>query len=110
MQEFVLVLALLTTESSYKSEIERPATGVADTAQFWFGAEAPWRIRTYAIDHDIHIYSLGARPDGTSFTPSEAVAHIQKHYGEVLEKQYVITFKDPENPQAANRVLEAHGL
>ena len=95
MQEFILVLALLTTESSYKSEIERPATAVVDTAQFWFGAESPWRIRTYAIDHDIHIYSLGSRADGTSFTQKEATTHIAKHYGEVLKKHYVITFKNP---------------
>jgi len=110
MQEFVLVLALLTIQSSYKSDTERPAVAVADTAQFWFGDQTSWRIRTYAIDHDIHIYSLGARSDGTLFTPNEAEAHIRKHYGEVLAKYYIIRFKNPADPHEASVVLRAHGL
>jgi hypothetical protein len=68
----VLILALLTTESSYKSEIERPAATVPDTAQFWFGASNPWRICTFAIDHDIHIYSLGASAQSSSMRPNDA--------------------------------------
>ena len=110
MSGFILVLALLTTESSYKSEVERPATAVADTVQFWFSAQAPWRIRTYAIDHDIHTYSLGARQDGSFFSPSEAEAHINNNYSDVLRKFYVIRFKDPTNSLEVSRVLGEHGL
>ena len=110
MQEFILVVALLTTESSYKSEIERPTSSVPDTVQFWFGAKDPWRIRTYAIDHDIHIYSLGTRPDGTHFTIGEAEAHISKNYGEVLQKHYVIKFNNPTDLVESNRLLKRHGL
>jgi hypothetical protein len=105
MQEFILALALLTTESSYKSEVERPATKVEDTIQFWFGAEGPWRIRTYAIDHDIHIYSIDS-----SFTEESAQAHIAKHYAEVLKKQYVIRFKDTTDADAIEKALRAVGL
>jgi len=110
MPEFILVLALLTTESSYKSEIERPATNVPDTVQVWFGAQDPWRIRTYAIDHDIHIYSLGASENGVAFTPTVAEAHIEKHYSKVIKHRYVIRFKNPNDSAEVTRVLEQNGL
>lgn len=110
VSEFILVLALLTTESSYKSEVERPATAIVDTAQFWFGPQALWRIRTYAIDHDIHVYTLGARQDGSSLTTADIEAHINKHYADVLGKLYVIQFNDPNNGAKVSKVLQEHGL
>jgi hypothetical protein len=110
MPEFILILALLTTESSYQAEIERPAAGVVDTVQFWVGPAVPSRIRTYAIDHDIHVYSLGARPDGSLFEASEAQAHIRKHYSDILGTLYVLKFKDPGNADEVSRVFAANGL
>jgi len=110
MPEFILIVALLTTESSYQSEVERPVVAVADTAQFWLGSKMPWRIRTYAIDHDIHVYSLGARSDGSSFQASEAEAHLRKHYSEVLAKLVVLKFKDPNNATEVAQVLATHEL
>lgn len=110
MSDFILVLAILTTESSYKSEIEHPATDVADTIQYWFGSKPSRRIRTYAIDHDIHIYSLSNRDDGSAFTPSEAEIHINKHYSDVIKKLYIIKFKDPNNTAEVAKVLKSYNL
>ena len=110
MTDFILVLAILTTESSYKSEIEQPATIVADTIQFWLGSEASRRIRTYAIDHDIHIYSLSNREDGSAFLLSDAEKHIQKHYSNIIKKIYIIKFKDPNNSAEVAQVLESNNL
>ena len=110
MSEFILVLAILTTESSYKSELERPATLVTDTSQFWFGLESTWRIRTYAIDHDIHIYSLGKRNDGSSFLPTEAEIHLKKIYGDILQDIFVIKFGDPNNTVEVEKVLDYYDL
>ena len=110
MTDFILVIAILTTESSYKSEIEHTATIVADTIQYWFGAESPRRIRTYAIDHDIHIYSLGDREDGSPFIPSEAEEHINKHYSDIIKNLYVIKFKDPNNATEVAQILESYNL
>jgi len=106
MQASVLVLALLATESSYKSAIERPAGRLADTVQFWLGSQGPWRIRTYAIDHDIHIHSLGTAP----VEPDFAQAHITKHFGDALDRQHVLSFADPADAEAVRRVLDQHGL
>ena len=110
MTEFILVFALLSTESSYKADIERPSTGVADTAQFWFGASGPWRIRTYAIDHDIHVYALKGSSDKPTHQVGDAEAHLRKHYGDVLKKIEILRFKDPRNQAEVARVLAAHGL
>ena len=101
---FILVLALLTTESSYAQEVERPATKVPDTIQFWFAPSAHWRIRTYAIDHDIHTYTLG------SLTPDEAVAHTQKHYSDIVSSLVVLTFHDPTDKEEIQQVLAEHKL
>ena len=65
---FTLVLAILTVESSYVQEIERPATRVPDTVQFWFAPESDWRIKTFAIDHDIHAYRIGKTNNGARRT------------------------------------------
>ena len=107
---FTLVLALLSVESSYAQEIERAATKVPDTIQFWLAPAAQWRIRTYAIDHDIHPHALGVRADGSRFTANEAVAHIRKHYSDIAPSIIVLTFRDPNNDKEVQRVLAEHKL
>jgi hypothetical protein len=110
MTEFVLVFALLTIESSYKADLERPVSVVPDTAQFWFGTPNPWRIRTFAMDHDIHIHSLGAATPERTYTPVQAEAHLRKQYADVLSKVYVLKFKDPSNINEVTAVLSKHKL
>jgi hypothetical protein len=107
---FTLVLAILTIESSYAEKVERPASIAPDTVQFWLTPESQWRIRTYSIDHDIHPYKIGARPDGSRLTPEEATAHIAKHYGGIAPKTVVLRFRDPSDKGDVRRVLEEHGL
>jgi hypothetical protein len=66
--------------------------------------------RSFAIDHDIHIYRIGARPDGSRMTPQEAAAHSAKHYGDVTLKTVVLPLHDPADREGVRRVLESHGL
>ena len=57
----ILVLAVLTIKSSYSQNVELAVTDaddVPDTVQWWLGAGGCWRLRTYAIDHDIHTYKI----------------------------------------------------
>jgi hypothetical protein len=102
-----LVLGVLTFESSYAQNTERPSRGAHDTLQFWIGPGKAWRIRTYATDHDIHAYRLddfGQRP--TEF----AREHIKKHYGDVLASTVVLEFADITDTNAVRRVLTQHKL
>jgi len=105
-----LVLSVLTIESSYAKKVERAATVTPDTIQFWLTSSSQWRIRTYAVDHDIHTHKLGVRPDGSSLTPEEAVAHLAKHYGDVTLKTVVLRFRDPTDNGEVCRAMEGHGL
>lgn len=88
-----LVLTILTVQSSYLREVEEPlndAAVVPDTIQWWIAPSGSWRIRTYALDHDIHTYSVG---DVNGLTDL-ALANAQKHYGDVIRSQHVIEFRD----------------
>ena len=105
---FVLVVALLAVESSYSANLERPSQGVPDTVQFWFSPDADWRVKTFAIDHDIHIHKVGTRATPQRLTPEAAVANTRKHYGDVLSSILVLEFSDPKDAAAVTRILQAH--
>lgn len=100
-----LVIGILTIESSYAQNVERPARGVPDTLQFWLGPSGAWRIRTYATDHDIHPHSLGAL-DKMKEQPVEfAREQIKKYYGDVLASVVVLEFADTSNSAAVRQLL-----
>ena len=107
-----LIVGILKVQSSYAQNKEEPAKEVPDTVQFWLnaGSDNNWRIRTYAIDHDIHPHSLGdlgkMKDHGVDF----ARAHISKNYGDVLQSVTVLEFTDTSDTNAVRRVLAEHKL
>ena len=105
---FTLVVALLSIQSSYVQDSEKLAVDVPDTIQFWFPPDAQWRIRTYAIEHDIHVYSLGASSEEKIATPDFAVEHIKKHYSDVTASLIVLKFANPTDQTEVARILAAH--
>src|SRR5262249_39557131 len=107
---FTLVLAILTTESTYAQEMERTATAVPDTVQFWLAPDSQWRIRTYAVDHDIHVYKVPPRADGSRLTVEQVKDHISKHYGDVTAKVVTLRLRDPGDKDEFRRVLDENGL
>ena len=107
---FTLIIALLTVESSYLEEVERPAKNVPDTVQFWFAPESQWRIKTFAIDHDIHVHRIGISKEGARLTPAFATNNIKKSYGDVTANIVTLEFRDPKNKADAERVLKEHNL
>ena len=74
---FTLILAVLTVESSYLQEVERPTKNVPDTVQFWFTPDSQWRIKTFAIDHDIHVHRIGAPGSEARLTAEFATNNIK---------------------------------
>src|SRR5207245_4972487 len=54
-----LVLAVLSVQSSYRNNTEKPASDVCDTVQWWITPDNTWRIKTFALDHDIHVHEVG---------------------------------------------------
>ncbi len=106
----VLVAALLTIRSSYARNIEEPHEGVPDTAQFWFTRDQDWRVRTYAMDHDIHVHLIRESGQARSLSVPEAIEHLRKHYEEVIERVAVLEFPDPADDGAVARILAASHL
>ena len=52
-----LVIFFLTVKSSYSADTEEPATDEAfDTIQFFESGTGGWRIKTYAMDQDVHVW------------------------------------------------------
>jgi hypothetical protein len=100
-----LIIGILTIESSYAQNTERPSRGVPDTLQFWIGSDSAWRIRTYATDHDIHPHSLGDLGKLKDRPTEFARDHIKKHYGDVLASTVVLEFPDITDTNAVRKVL-----
>jgi hypothetical protein len=105
-----LLLAILSVQSSYLREVEVPLqqpTDVPDTLQWWIGNDMVWRVKTFAVDHDIHAYSVGPPDPGTL---ELARTNNQKHYGDVIAAQHVLEFTDCGDAAEVTRVCGLAGL
>src|SRR5262245_38647949 len=105
-----LVLAVLSVKSSYLREVEEPLDGaddVPDTLQWWIGEDVAWRIKTYALDHDIHTHSVDR---GGHDLVALAQTNNRKHYGDVIASQHVLEFQDCTDAKEVRRVFKGVGL
>ena len=103
-----LVLAILNVRSSYITETEEAIRDgeVPDTLQWWLGDQA-WRIKTFAVDHDIHTYSCGPnKPELLELAQQNNL----KHYGDVIAAQHVLKFPECANAESVASVLAKAGL
>lgn len=102
----VFVVFFLSVQSSYSGDTEIAATEEAfDTVQFYAANGTSWRIKTYAQDQDVHIWSLGS---GVSDLVALARANTEKHYGDVLAESYIIETED--GLEGVRHELEQRGL
>jgi hypothetical protein len=107
---FTLIVAILTVESSYLQEIERPAKLVPDTVQFWFAPDSQWRIKTFAIDHDIHVHRIAVANNDARLTTEFAKSNIKKTYGDLTAAVFILEFPDPKNEIEVQRIFREHKL
>ena len=105
-----LILAVLNVKSSYSTEIEEPLDGVndiPDTLQWWIGTETAWRIKTFALDHDIHVHSVGS---GSEELVQMALDNNSEHYDDVIACQHVLQFNDCDDVKEVKRLFKKTGL
>jgi hypothetical protein len=105
-----LVLAILAVRSSYGQRIEvrlGDSKDIPDTLQWWIAASGTWRIRTYAIDHDIHTHQVDGKPDDLLVLASEG---NRKHYDDVLGAEHVLQFSDCNDRSEVQAKFRAVGL
>lgn len=104
--KIVLVIFFLSVQSSYLSNSEEDATDeVFDTVQFVATETGAWRIRTYATDQDVHVWSVGSNQEDIV---ALARANTEKHYGDVLTEGYIIETVD--GIEGVRRELRERGL
>jgi hypothetical protein len=109
-ESLTLVVGVLRIESSPAQELERPAGAVPDTVQFWFGPNGSWKIRTYAVDHDVHTWHLKGFDLPRDTKRQFAADHIFKNYGDILSRLVTIELPNPGDPKAIQSTLSEHGL
>ena len=105
-----LLLAILRIKSSYSRNVElglEETDGIPDTLQWWFDNNGCYRIRTYALDHDIHVWDIGHSPKATL---ELARANNSKHYGDVIAAQYEIHMIDSRDNLTSWAAFEELGL
>jgi len=89
----VLFVTVLSVSGSYANNVEYAVSGsshVPDTVQWWISPEGIWRIRTFGVDHDIHVYKV----EGDLKDPLEfAKANTLKHFDDVVASQNLLTIE-----------------
>jgi hypothetical protein len=100
-----LLVFRLTVQSSYTEESEHEADDEHfDTVQWWLAPGQSWRIKTFAIDSDIHTHHLAG-----PVAESKARENTEKHYGEVIASSFVLKLADLSDKQQVRKVMEEHG-
>jgi hypothetical protein len=104
-----LVLTILNVQSSYIQVIEEPLRAhgeVPDTVQWWISPTGSWRIRTFAIDHDIHTHSVGHAENLEEL----AVSNTLKNYGDIMHSQHVIEISNSLSANETKAAFLSAGL
>src|SRR5262245_27463945 len=100
----LLLVARLTVCSSYGRNVQHEAGQRFDTVQFHVPeqGEVLFRIRTFALDDDSHVFQVG-RPPGDPIAVLRA--HMDKIYARVLATMEVVAL-----PTMSTQDLRAGGL
>lgn len=100
-----LMVFKLSVQSSYAEDIEREADALHfDTVQWWLADDTTWRIRTYAIDSDIHLYTMeGALSDEV------ARENTLKNYADVTAEYFMVDLPDLDDTPAVEAAMRAYG-
>jgi hypothetical protein len=105
-----LLLTILTVKGSYARDVEQPLADfgdVPDTLQWWLAETGVWRIRTYALDHDIHTYHIGGR---TGDVLHLARTTNRRHYDVITAEEHLVPFADCSDPAEVNARFNSIGL
>jgi hypothetical protein len=104
--KIMLVIFFLTVQSSYSTDSEMPATATSfDTVQFVKANGKSWRIKTYAQDQDVHLWSIQKDVPDLEELAKEIT---NKHYGDILAKEIVI--ETDEGLDGVRKELRKRGL
>lgn len=111
---YTLIIVTLNVKSSYINDVEKilGANNVPDTIQFWleYNKSIVWRIRTFAIDHDIHISKMDFKNIKDKNLPSFLIEITTKNYGDILQSIKILNFSNLENKDLIKEVFKTNDL
>jgi hypothetical protein len=103
------LLYTFTIEGSYAQNIERPATRVPDTFQYWITPSVAFDVRTFAIDQDVRVLRL--KHDGHAHDPVAYFEGLaQEIYGDIIGARYRIQAEEDESVESLREKVRAVGL
>ena len=105
-----LLIFTLQIKSSYLQNKELPADTDFDTLQFYAHGDIVWRVKTYAIDSDIHIHRINPRGKSLQETLAFLADSTKAHYGAVMAKEFEISLTGPSDADTANAFFAEHNL
>ncbi len=101
MENVILIVFILTTQSSYTNEGESPGSKENfDTIQWWLTREKTFRISTFAKTNDIHIYEIGG-----PINPAKAIENTELHYGDIIASKHIINLVDASDESTVNTAI-----
>ena len=101
MSKVIILIFILSTQSSYTHDGEYPSNGKNfDTIQWWLSSEDSFRISTFALTNDIHIYEIKKAMD-----PQFAIENTKKHYGDIIVKSFQINLSSPDDEQYVSKEI-----
>lgn len=106
-----LIIFKLKVTSSYNQNIERPAEKKSfDTLQFFVQDTTIYRIKTFAMDHDVHIHLVNLRDRTVAQTIDFLITSTHTHYGDVIDKAVFLEIKDRNDQKGIQSLLKKEGL
>jgi len=100
-----LLIFKLSIKSSYGQNVELPADAKDfDTVQWWLGVNEAWRIKTHAVDDDIHPHLIAERVEAAF-----ARENTREHYGDVLKEEYTVVLDNPADMAEVESKMRAIG-
>src|SRR4051794_22414491 len=100
------LLYTFTIEGSYAQNIERLATRVPDTFQYWITPSCAFDVRTFAIDQDIRVLRL--EHDGYVDDPVAYFQGVaQETYSDIIRSRHRIEAAEDESVESLRKKVRA---
>lgn len=88
--KITILIFFLNIESSYIQASETTVDGYGDTVQWVIREDMMWRIRTFAVDEDVHVYQIDRRGKTRDALIEIASQNTLKHYRETITDELLI--------------------
>jgi hypothetical protein len=100
-----LLVFRLTIQSSYAQDVEQPADeDHFDTVQWWLATHHTWRIKTFAMDQDIHCHHIGS-----SLSETFARQSTEKNYGDVVASSFAVELGNLTHIEWIEKSMQEYG-